>query len=69
MFKVINEIKNIKYIFNRFLLERYYKRFKFNKNKKIIGYNLSKMFLGYNHLFYIDNKYYTEREIIKKRFD
>lgn len=69
IFKVISEIKNIKYIFNRFLLERYYKHFNYKKTKKINGYDLNKMFLENNHLFYIDNKYYTEREIIKKRFD
>lgn len=69
IFKVVNEIKNIKYIFNRFILERYYKQFKYKKIKKIKGNDLTKMFLECNHLFYIDNKYHTEREIIKKRFD
>lgn len=69
VFKVISEIKNVRYVFNRFLLERYYNPVKYKKTKLIKGYNLTQMFLEYNHLFYINKKYHTEREIIKKRFD
>lgn len=69
VFKVIREIKNVKYLFNRFLLERYYKKFTFKKTKIINDYDLTKMFLEYNHLFHINDKYYTEKEIVKKRFD
>lgn len=69
IFKTIKEIKNTDYIFNKFLLERYIKNIDIVKSKKIKGLNLKNMYRDYKHIF-IDNKnYYTEREIIRKRFD
>lgn len=67
--KNIKELRNIKFIFNRFLLERYFKHFNFHKKKIIKGYNVNKMKKDYNHLFFVKNKYITEREILKKKFD
>lgn len=67
--KTFREIKDKKYIINRFLLERFYYPIKTSKFKIISGKNINKMFRDYKHLFNVKSKYYTEREIIKKRFD
>ena len=68
-FKNIKEIKSIKYIFNRFLLERYFKHFNFKKRRIIKSEKVNKMKKDYYHLFFFKNKYVTEREILKKTFD
>lgn len=65
--KVIKEIKEHKYIFNKFLFERYNYNLKFNKIKYINGIKLHKMKKEYRHFFY-DKKYYTEKEVLKKHF-
>lgn len=67
--KVIYEYQNHENIFNRFLLERYMKNFKFKKIKKIHSLNVQKMHRDDRHLFYDGQKYITERERLRKRFD
>ena len=67
--KLFQEIINFKYIFERFLYERYYFDIKNSKIKKIKGINLTKIYKDYRHLFYMQGKCYTEREILRKRFD
>ena len=67
--KILEEYKNHNNIFNKFLLERYTNNFGFKKEKLIKSNNLSEMKRDYRHLFYGNNKYQTEREILKKRFD
>ena len=42
---------------------------KSGKAKKINSINLSKMYKDNRHLFYDGKKCYTEREILRKRFD
>lgn len=69
IFKTIKEVRNTNYIFNRFLLERYIKHLNLKKTRQIKGLNLKKMYRDYKHVFVYDKKYYTEREIIRKRFD
>lgn len=69
IFKTIKEIKNTNYIFNRFLLERYIRNLNIIKIKKIRGSNLKRIYRDYKHVFIYDKNYYTEREIIRKRFD
>ena len=54
-------------LFNKFLLERYLRKFKF-RHKKIIN-NIDKMKKDYKHLFYIDGKYLTESYYLRKMFD
>ena len=68
-FKNIKEIKNVRYAFNRFLLERYFKQFNFKKRKIIKNGEVNRMKKDYYHLFFIKNKYVTEKEILKKTFD
>ena len=65
--KVIDEYKKRKYIFNVFLLERYFNSFNF-KRKKVIS-NVSKMKRDCRHLFKYDGRYLTEREVLNKMFD
>lgn len=69
IYKIINEVQNHKNIFNKFLMERYLYRINFKKRKVINGYNLTLMFRDYKHLFYVDNKYYSEHQILQKKFD
>lgn len=69
IFKTIKEFKNINYIFNKFLLERYINPVDITRMRKINGLNLKKMYRDYKHIFTYNKKYYTEREIIRKRFD
>ena len=69
IFKTIKELKNINYIFNRFLLERYIKNLNIKRLKKIKAIKLNKMYRDYKHIFLYNNNYYTEREILRKRFD
>ena len=54
-------------IFNKFLLERYLNEFKFKKEKIIKS--VDKMKKDYRHLFYIEDKYMTEKSLLKKMFD
>lgn len=68
-FKVCEEIKNHKSLFNRFLLERFLKDYHFNKIKKINSLNMDGMKRDYNHLFYDGTRYISERENLRKRFD
>lgn len=67
--KIFEEFQNRNNIFNKFLMERYFYTFKFTKRKIIKGYNLNYMFKDYKHLFYIDNQYYSEKQLLEKRFD
>lgn len=67
--KIYSELKNHNFIFNKFLFERYIYDFPFNKRKIIRGNRVNKMYRDYKHLFYIDNRYCLEREILQKRFD
>ncbi|MDD2377647.1 MAG: hypothetical protein PHD10_03000 [Bacilli bacterium] len=66
---VVKELKIHQYLFNRFLLERYFYHFNFKKNKIIKGNDLHKMYRDYKHLFYDGEKYRSEREILRKTFD
>lgn len=67
LLKVIKEYREHKYIFNKFLFERYNYDLVFKKKKTIKGIKLNKMKKEYKHIFY-DNKYYTEKEILKRYF-
>ena len=67
MIKIIEEFFNRKNIFNKFLMERHLYKFSFKK-RKIVN-NVDSMFRDYKHLFYIDNQYKTEDEILQTKFD
>lgn len=61
----LNSSKNS--IFNKFLLERYLNNFEFKRRKTIS--NIKNMKRDYVHLFFLNNKYKTEREVLKKIFN
>lgn len=65
--KNIKEINIHKYLFNKFLFERYNYNLNFKKTKKIKGLKLYKMKKEYKHLFYL-NTYITEKEILNYFF-
>lgn len=67
--KTIKQWKKQKYIFNKFLLERYLYKIKFKKIKLIKGLNLKKTYRDHYHLFKNKNKIYQEKEELKKMFD
>lgn len=67
LIKVIDELKRKHEIFNRFLLERYMK--KYNFKKQIVVKDLNEMKRDYRHIFKEENIYITEKEKLKKRFD
>ena len=67
LLKIIKEYRDHKYIFNKFLFERYNYDLVFKKKKIIKGIKLNKMKKEYKHIFY-DNKYYTEKEVLKRYF-
>lgn len=69
LFNLINYLKNIELLYNRFILERHLYDFEFNKikyfNKENLKY-LSKECLCY---FKNNSKYRSEKTILAKRFD
>lgn len=67
--KIYNEIQNEDLVFQKFLYERYYFPRKHKKLRKIYRIDVSKIYKDCRHLFYDDKKSYTEREILRKRFD
>lgn len=67
--KVYEEYRKREFIFNKFLFERYLYKFNFKKRKIIKGLNIKDMKRDYKHLFYVDKKYYTEENILNKKFD
>ncbi len=69
LIKLITQIKQNKYIFNKFLFERYLYNFNFRKHKKIKGLNLNKMMRDKSHIFYYNNFYKSEKEILRNIFD
>lgn len=59
--------KRQNYLFNKFLLERYLYNYKFSK-LKIIN-KKDNMYRERKHLFKVKNKYYSEQEYLKNRFN
>lgn len=64
---LFNYIKNIKYLYNRFLLEKYLYKKTYNKNKIINNYN--KMYRNTNHIIKNNEKYIKEEDFLTKMFD
>ena len=63
---IIKEIKNINFIYNKFLYERYRYNLYFKK-RKIIK-NISNMYKDKIHIFKTKNGYVTEKYFLEKRF-
>ncbi len=69
IFKVIEEYKKRKYIFNKFLFERYLYKIKYKKSKIINGLKKDDFYKNYHHNFITKNKIVTEEEFLGKMFD
>ena len=65
--KSFSEYRNRGLIFNKFLFERYCYDLSFRCLRKVNSVN--GMYLWCRHLFFIDGKYITERNYMRKRFD
>ncbi len=66
-FKVIVEHKKHKYIYNKFLFERYLYNLNFNKIKKIN--NINNFYRDNKHIVKFNNQYVSEKNILKNLFD
>jgi len=62
-----NYIKNMDYLYNRFLLEKYLYKTNYNKRKIINNYN--KMYRNTNHIIKNNDKYLKEEDFLLKMFD
>lgn len=67
--KLVGEFRNKNNVYNRFLLERYFKDFSFKKSFYVKDLDCGKMRRDYRHFFYNGKRYITEKENLKKRFD
>lgn len=67
--KIIIFYKDIPYLFNRFLFERYSNPIKSRKKRVIKGYHLDFLKRQITHEFLIGKKRYQEKEILSKVFD
>lgn len=67
--EVFRSIQRQHYIFNRFLLERYQKRYFFHKRRVVRNGFEREMKRDYYHIFYQRENCYSERQILAKRFD
>ena len=57
--------KNVKYIYNKFILERYL--YEFNYKKKVIINNINKMYKNKKHIFKLGKTLYNEKSYLNKR--
>ena len=62
LFKIINSLKNLKYLYNKFLLERYLYKFKFNKYK--VCKDIYSLYMESQHYIIFQN----EEDCLKKYF-
>ena len=60
-------IKEIKYIYNRFLLEKYLYKTKYQNTRIIDNYN--KMYRNTNHIIKNNKNYMKEEDFLSKMFD
>ena len=67
IYYMFNFYKNLKYMFNRFLLERYLYNIEFKR--KIIINNPNKMYKNRTHIIKNNKKYQKERDFLNNLFD
>lgn len=63
---LVKYYKNINYLFNKFLLERYLYKINFTKTKKIAI--IDNMYKEKYHIIKEKNNYLTEKQVLKQRF-
>ena len=69
IFKIINELNSISFIYNKFLLERYFYNDYSLKKKVLKSLDINKLFKYKYHYLIGKNRIYNEEEIIGKMFD
>ncbi len=67
LYKINDEYKKKNYYFEKFLLERYLNNYHFKKKKEVNS--IDEFRKRYNHYIKKDNFYYTEKEILKNKFN
>lgn len=65
-YKVTEEYKQIKYIYEKFILERYLNDYNFKKSKLITNYK--NFYKNKRHLIIENNRYYLEKEYLEKKY-
>lgn len=68
LYLLITEHKRHKYIYNKFLLERYIKDISYKKNNFINNLDLKYMKKYINNVFVTSNKYISEKELLGRKF-
>lgn len=66
--KLIEERKNHKYYFNKFVFERYLYNFNFKSIKIINNNKIKKMYRDKKHVFKVNKDYVTEKNMLKNKF-
>lgn len=66
IYKIVFEYRQIDYLYEKFLLERYLKKYNFKKG--IIVDEIKKFRRDRHHLVKCDDKYYYEKEILQKKY-
>lgn len=69
IYKTFESLKNYKYIYNRFLLERYMNTYPYKKTQQEKNKSLQTLKKETLHFFKVGNKYVHEKEILKELFD
>lgn len=64
---IVNYYKDLNYIFNKFLVERYLYNINYSK-EKIIN-NKKEMYKDYRHIFKNGNKYITEKKYLHNKYN
>jgi len=67
IYKVKEEEKKVKYIYEKFILERYLKQYTFQHSKLIT--NKEKFYKNNRHLLKLGDDYYLENEFLKKKYN
>ncbi len=66
-FKIISEWRRVRFYLNKFMLERYLYDYRFNKYIKINS--IFDMRRDKNHFIYLKHKYFTEKALLKEKFN
>lgn len=66
LFKLFEEGRKASFYFHKFLLERYLKNYHYPK--RCIVKSISSMKRNRTHLFYLNDKYYSEKEVLRNIF-
>lgn len=67
--KIYQEFQNRFLVFQKFLYERYFYPRYYRKLTKVSSLDVTKMYRDRQHIFFEGGKSYSEREILRKRFD